>query len=204
MLFDISTPISEKAAVWPGDVVLSRQWQARFTEGANLDLSSVTTTVHIGAHADAPSHYHRDGATIDQVELEAYIGPCAVVSAGKSHVSLDDCRRALQTMQKRILFKTLSQPRWDLFNEDFAYFDPEGLRLLGESGVVLVGIDTPSVDPFSSKDLPAHQTLFAFGMRNLEGLDLSQVPDGIYELIALPLKLTGFDASPVRAVLRSI
>lgn len=204
MLFDISSPISENAAVWPGDVPLTRQWQSRFSEGANLDLSSVSTTVHIGAHADAPSHYHKKGVTIDQVSLEPYIGLCAVVDAGKTCISVEDCQKALRTKQTRILFKTLSQPRWDVFNEDFAYFDPKGLRLLGEAGVVLVGIDTPSVDPFSSKDLPAHQVLFEFGMRNLEGLDLSQVPDGIYELIALPLKLSGFDASPVRAILRSI
>lgn len=204
MLFDISTPITEKAAVWPGDVALTRQWQARFSEGANLELSSVSTTVHIGAHADAPSHYHPKGVAIDQVNLEPYIGSCAVVSAGKTYISVEDCQKALRTKQKRLLFKTLSQPRWDVFNEDFAYFDPEGLRLLGGAGVVLVGIDTPSVDPFSSKDLPAHHILFEFGMRNLEGLDLSQVPDGIYELVALPLKLSGFDASPVRAILRSI
>lgn len=204
MIFDISPIISENSAVWPGDVSLTRQWQARFVDGANLDLSSLSTTVHIGAHADAPSHYHKDGETIDRVSLDAYLGPCAVVTAGKSLVSVDDCKKALETKQPRILFKTLSQPRWDKFSEDFAYFSPEGLSLLGEAGVVLVGIDTPSVDPFSSKGLPAHQILLKYRMRNLEGLDLCQVPDGIYELLALPLKLSGFDASPVRAILRSI
>ncbi len=204
MIFDISPIIAEESAVWPGDVPFTRQWQARFANGAHLDLSSITTTVHIGAHADAPSHYHKDGDTIDRVSLDPYLGPCAVVSAEKSVISVEDCKRALQTKQKRILFKTLSQPRWDQFNEDFAYFSPEGLELLGTAGVILVGIDTPSVDPFSSKGLPAHQVLFKYRMRNLEGLDLSQVPDGIYELIALPLKLSGSDASPVRAILRSI
>jgi arylformamidase len=114
------------------------------------------------------------------------------------------CKKPLEQGFQRILFCTSSQPNPDEFNTDFVAFSPEAIELMGKSGVKLVGIDTPSVDPFSSKELPAHQMLHKYNMRNLEGLVLKGVPDGSYELIALPLKLKGFDASPVRAVLRRL
>jgi arylformamidase len=104
----------------------------------------------------------------------------------------------------RVLFATGSYPDPTSFNEDFVALSPEAVDALGARGVGLVGIDTPSVDLFDSKDLPAHQACLRHDMAILEGLVLDRVPDGVYELIALPLKLQGFDASPVRAVLRSL
>lgn len=207
VLIDISPTLSTASAVWPGDVPFARSVALDMHAGHNITLSSVTTTVHVGAHADAPSHFHADGAAIDAVPLDAYVGPCEVVTVTRERGGLirpEDCAEALKRGAKRLLFKTLSQPDPDHFNTDFVAFSPEAMRALGEAGVVLVGIDTPSVDPFSSKDLPAHQELFRFGIRNLEGLVLSHVPDGVYEVIALPLKIAGADASPVRAVLRRI
>ncbi len=204
-LIDISPSLSPRTAVWPGDVAFSRQVALDVHAGHNITLSSVTSTVHVGAHADAPSHFHRDGATIDAVALDAYVGPCTVVTVSVAPGGLiraGDCATALRHGAKRILFRTLTQPDPDRFNEDFAAFDPEAVRAMGAAGVVLIGIDTPSVDSFSSKELPAHQELHKFGVRNLEGLVLAHVADGDYELIALPLKLSGCDASPVRAVLR--
>ena len=174
-------------------------------QGANLTLSSLSTTVHLGAHADAPSHFSTNAAPIDQVDLSPYIGPCHVVTCTKKRGSLIDAADADLAVAggaKRILFRTLSYPEPTKFNTDFVAFSPEAIDVLGMAGVVLVGIDTPSVDPFESKDLTAHNSLLKWGIRNLEGLILSHVSDGAYELIALPLKLVGFDASPVRAVLR--
>lgn len=174
--------------------------------GANLTLSSLTSTVHVGAHADAPSHYVADAACIDQVELMPYIGRCHVVTAALPRHSLiqpEHIEAAIATGAKRILVRTLSQPDWTHFNEDFVAFSPAAIDAMGRAGVVLVGIDTASVDPFTSKDLQAHQALLRWQIRNLEGLALQHVADGDYELIALPLKLVGFDASPVRAVLRT-
>ena len=205
MIIDISPPVSERSAVWPGDVPFSRSVQLDMHKGHNLTLSSLTSTVHVGAHADAPSHYHADGATIDQVDLDAYVGPCTVVTVWRPSgglIGVDACRPALDKGAQRILFRTLSQPDPHHFNTDFVAFSPEAVEALGGGGVKLVGLDTASVDPYSSKELPAHNALFRHGIRNLEGLDLRHVEDGDYELIALPLRLVGFDASPVRAVLR--
>jgi arylformamidase len=204
-IFDISPPISAATAVWPGDVAFRRDVQLDMNAGANLTLSSLTSTVHIGAHADAPSHYQAAAPTIDQVSLDAYIGPCTVVSVNIAPGGLIEpkhCAQALQSGAKRILFRTLSQPNYQHFNTDFVAFSAAAITLMGQAGVVLIGIDTASVDPFESKNLPAHQELHRHGIRNLEGLDLSAVADGDYELIALPLRLVGFDASPVRAILR--
>lgn len=204
-IYDISPIISEQTAVWPGDVPLSRQIQARLSHGQSVDLSSLTTTVHVGAHADAPSHFHRDGCTIDAVALDPYLGLCQVITAKTmGAVTTAHCEGKVQTGIQRILFRTLSQPDPQTFPAAFAFLSTEVVTYLGQLGTKLIGIDTPSVDPFDSKDLPAHNSLYQFQIRNLEGLDLRQVPDGVYELIALPLKLYGFDASPVRAVLKCL
>jgi arylformamidase len=206
-LIDISPAVSPQTAVWPGDVPFSRAVALDMHQGHNLTLSSVTTTVHVGAHADAPSHYVKDAPAIDAVALEAYVGPCEVVDCLLPRHGLirpEHCAAALARGARRLLFRTLTQPDPDFFNTDFAAFSPEALRVMGQAGVVLVGIDTPSVDPFESKDLQAHQELMRFGIRNLEGLVLAHVAPGPYELIALPLKLAGADASPVRAVLRDV
>ncbi len=204
-IFDISPTISESIAVWPGDTPMRREILCDIKSGSNIDLSTLHSTVHIGAHADAPRHYHPEGVTIEQVTLAPYIGPCFVHSIiGRSLIEPEDCQKPIASGMKRILFRTDSFPDQDHFNENFTAFSPEALDVLGRAGVILVGIDTPSVDPFSSKSLPAHQMLRKYGIANLEGLILSQVQDGEYELIALPLKLHGFDASPVRAVLREL
>ncbi len=204
-IFDISPTLSSHTAVWPGDVPLRRQVAMDCQGGDHLTLSSITMTLHIGAHGDAPSHFRAEGLTMDQVSLEPYIGPCQVVSCIKERgetVGHRDLQGRLSPGCRRVLVKTLSFPDPTHFNQDFVSFDPSAIVYLGSMGVILVGIDTPSVDPFNSKDLPSHHELFKQGIVNLEGLDLKEVSDGHYELIALPLKLAGCDASPVRAILR--
>jgi arylformamidase len=204
-ILDISPPIAVNTAVWPGDQPLNRKVALDMGTGAHLTLSSLETTVHIGAHADAPSHFVTHGLPIDQVDLEAYIGPCVVVTVLNPTGRLiqpEHCQAAIASGARRILFRTLSQPDYTKFNTDFVAFSPDAIRSMGGAGVKLIGIDTASIDPFDSKDLSAHKELAAHDMRNLEGLDLRHVPDGDYELIALPLKLQGFDASPLRAILR--
>lgn len=204
-IIDISPVISEQIAVWPGDTPLRREVLCDIKTGSNIDLSSFHGTVHIGAHADAPRHYAKNGVTMEAVSLEPYIGPCYVQTVDKKRlITPEDCSIPINFGAKRVLFRTGTFPDPNSFNEDFCAFSPEALEALGKSGVILVGIDTPSVDPFDSKQLPAHQTLLKYNMRNLEGLVLTSTLDGFYELIALPLPLMGFDASPVRAVLRPI
>jgi arylformamidase len=205
MIYDITPLISERLQVWPGDTPPSRQVLCDMKQGSNLTLSTLHATVHLGAHADAPSHYGRDAPAIHERSLDYYLGPCQVIRVAAT-------RRAVLTPEAlpgrvaaaRVLLATGTYPDPEHFNEDFAALSPELVDWLHAQGVRLVGIDTPSVDPFESKDLPAHHRFLAHDMAILEGLVLTDVPEGVYELIALPLKLAGFDASPVRAVLRTL
>lgn len=201
-IHDISPRIHEGIAVWPGDTPFRREAALSIADGHNIDLSAISTTVHLGAHADSQSHYHGDGVGIDEHPLEAYLGPCQVI-----RVAVPRGARVLpehldvEVTAPRVLVATGSFPNPDAFNEDFNSLSPELVEFLAARNVVLVGIDTPSVDPFTSKALETHQALYRHRMANLEGLVLNSVPEGSYFLSALPLKIQGADASPVRAVL---
>jgi arylformamidase len=205
MLYDITPLISSSLAVWPGDTPPSREVLLDMARGDSLTLSTLRATVHLGAHADAPSHYGHPAPSIEARPLDLYLGVCQVMQVRAERgrrVSLEDLNGEIGAERLLLVTGTLPDPtRW---NEDFAALDPELVDALHGLGVRLVGIDTPSVDLFDSKDLPAHQRFLAHDMAILEGLVLKDVPEGLYELIALPLKLEGFDASPVRAVLRSL
>lgn len=201
-IHDISPLISPRLAVWPGDVAFRRRMAVSMAKGANLDLSSMTATLHLGAHADAPSHYAAGGAGMDAVDLAPYYGPCQVlrVTVERGERILPQHLRADITAP-RLLFHTGTFPDPETWNTDFASLSPELIEFLHAKGVLLVGLDTPSVDPFESKALESHQALARTGMRNLEGLVLDAVPEGHYTLAALPLRIEGADASPLRAVL---
>jgi arylformamidase len=204
-LIDISPPLTESVAVWPGDTAFRVRWVGRMDQGGSCNVAALTTTPHVGAHADGPLHFQPDGEGIGKVALDPYLGRCRVVDVTGSTVIDADAVAGIEVGgASRLLFKTGTFPDLERWNTDFAYFDPAFIRRLGRMGVRLVGIDTPSVDPFDSKDLPAHHALLELGMRNLEGLDLAEVPAGEYELIALPLRLVDVDSSPVRAVLRTL
>jgi arylformamidase len=203
MIFDISPPISERLQVWPGDTPPTRAVLCDIRQGCNITLSTLRSTVHLGAHADAPSHYGADAPDISQRALELYLGPCEVMrvhAAPGTRIMPDQLPRPVRA--ERVLLATGTFPEPEKFNDDFAALAPELVEYLHRMGVKLVGIDTPSVDLYSSKDLPSHLTCLRYDMAILEGLVLKDVPEGNYELIALPLKLVGFDASPVRAILR--
>lgn len=204
-LYDISPAISPELKVWPGDTPISREILLDMHKGANITLSTLRATVHLGAHADAPSHYGVDAPTIEQRSLDRYLGKCQVMRvnvARHARIAIADLQSPLRA--PRVLFRTGTFPDPTNWNNDFAALSAELVDFLHEHGVVLAGLDTPSVDLFESKDLPAHQRFLAHDMAILEGIVLDEVPEGVYELIALPLKLVGFDASPVRAVLRTL
>jgi arylformamidase len=205
MIHDITPPLTATLKVWPGDTPLSREVLLDMRQGANITLSALHATVHLGAHADAPSHYGVDGRGIDACSLEPYLGPCQVIAvnvARGSRVGVADVKTPIRA--ERVLIRTGTFPDSTVFNEDFAALSPELVASLHDRGVRLIGIDTPSVDLFDSSELPAHKTFLKHDMAILEGLDLANVPEGVFELIALPLKLVGFDASPVRAILRCL
>jgi arylformamidase len=205
MIYDISPPIDPALKVWPGDTPPSREVLLDMKQGANLTLSSLHATVHLGAHTDAPSHYGADAPSIEQRNVEIYLGPCQVmrVAVGRAERIMPAALSG-PPLAARILFATGTFPDPTEFNEDFAALSPELVDHLHAGGVRLVGLDTPSLDPFASKDLPAHKACLRHDIAILEGVVLDGVPVGIYELIALPLRLVGYDGSPVRAILRDL
>jgi arylformamidase len=170
--------------------------------GSNIDLSDIRTTVHVGAHTDAPNHYAADGVGIEARPLDLYYGPCQVVDVSVSRhcrISVSDVHEPI--LAPRVLFRTGSFPDPDDFNEDFASLSAPLVQWLADQGVRLVGIDTPSIDLFDDAILESHQAVARNDLAILEGIVLTDVAPGLYTLIALPLKLEGADASPVRAVL---
>lgn len=205
MIYDISPLISEDIAVWPGDTDFKRIMQLDICSGDNITLSGFQSTVHLGTHTDAPSHFVKGGKTIDACPLETYIGECQVIycNINKATAILPE-HLSTQVTAPRVLLRTNSFPNPNLWNTDFCYLSLELIQLLSKHNVKLIGIDTPSIDAFDSKDLLSHNALAQAKIAILEGIDLSKVAQGKYELIALPLKLHGFDASPVRAILRDL
>ncbi|MGE0443226.1 MAG: cyclase family protein [Gemmatimonadales bacterium] len=205
MLYDITPIVSPRLGVWPGDTPVSRQVLLDLARGDTVTLSSLTGTVHLGAHTDAPSHYGLEGRDIAAQPLDRYLGRCQVVRAavGRGERVTAAMLEAPIT-EPRVLIATGSFPDPERWNDDFAALAPDLVDALADQGVVLVGIDTPSVDLIASKDLPAHRRFLARDVAILEGIVLDRVPSGRYELLALPLRLEGFDASPVRAVLRGL
>lgn len=202
-LIDISPPLTEAIAVWPGDVPLSRAVALSLEEGSNIALSSVTTTVHVGAHVDAPNHYVLGGQDVASRSLHYYYGPCQVieVSGLARGERIRPSHLGAPVEAPRVLLKTGSFPDPQDWNTDFCALSAELVDHVHAAGGVLIGIDTPSVDLFDDKELESHHALARHDMANLEGIVLSHVEPGLYTLIALPLALVGADASPVRAVL---
>lgn len=202
-IYDISPIISEQLGVFPGDMAFSKKPALHFEHGHNLVLHSIQTTVHLGAHTDAPLHYHPQGQSIEKRSLEYYLGPCQVIEVKlpRGERILPEHLKHKTILQKRILFKTGSFPNPNRWNSDFCSLSPELVHQLAKEGVILIGIDTPSVDPEKCQALESHQAIHEHNMANLEGIVLDQVTEGTYQLIALPLPLQGLDASPVRAIL---
>ena len=206
-MYDLSPPITEQLAVWPGDNPSSRELLMQLSNGDSVTLSTLHATVHLGSHADGQNHYAIDGDGVGEQSLEYYLGECRVI-----HVKAErGARYGIESIPEgtpidapRILLGTGTYPDPNHFNRDFAAPDPSLIDHLADQGVITIGVDTPSVDLSDSKDLPTHHQCYKRGLRILETLQLGQVPAGRYELIALPLKLMGFDGSPVRAILRPL
>ncbi len=202
-IYDITPSISERLGVFPGDQPFTREVALSFGKGHHLELSNIRTTVHLGAHADAPSHYHADGVSIEKRPLSRYMGRAQVIRiAGlKSNERVLPQHVQMAIQAPRVLFDTGSFPDPDHWNSQFNSLSPELLEWLHSRDVKLVGIDTPSVDPEDSQALESHQILYKYDFAVLEGLLLKDVPEGLYTLVALPLPIVDGDASPVRAVL---
>lgn len=204
-LWDISPLLSSVIPVWPGDTRYESTPTWEIEPGCPVKVSRVAFSTHTGAHCDAPSHYDPQGLAIDAVPLDAYIGPCRVIHCiGAALVTPEHVAHALQGLPQRVLLRTCQSAPQDAWDPAFCAVAPATIELLAQHGVKLVGIDTASLDPQDSKTMDAHHAIQAHRMAILEGIVLDAIAEGDYELIALPLKLAGMDASPVRAVLRSL
>jgi arylformamidase len=204
-LWDISPTISAAIPVWPGDTRFEASTTWQIGDGCPVHVSRMTMTTHLGAHTDAPSHYDPDGVSIEAVDLGAYIGPCRVIHCiGAALVEPGHIAHLLDGVPPRVLLRTYERAPQQAWDSGFAAVSPAAIELLASKGVVLIGTDTPSLDPQDSKTLDAHHAVRHRRMAILEGVVLDAVAPGDYELIALPLKLAGMDASPVRAVLRAL
>jgi arylformamidase len=206
-VWDISPPVHADTPVFPGDTPYRQSWAARIGADGPVNVSAITLSPHTGAHADAPLHYDPQGAPVGVLALEPFLGTCRVIHAiacGR-WVEWHHLERAIDaSLPPRVLVRTYARMPVDRWDGDLAGFAPEAVERLADRGVRLIGIDTASIDPAASKTLEAHQVIRRRKLRVLENLFLDEVDEGDYELIALPLKLTTADASPVRAVLRSL
>jgi arylformamidase len=205
-LWDISPPVHAGAPVFPGDTPYQQQWAATIAPGCPVNVSTLTLSPHVGAHADAPLHYDPQGSAVGTLDLDPYLGRCRVIHAigRRPLVEWEHIAHALSDLPPRVLVRTYERAPVDRWDPQLAALAPQTIERLADAGVRLVGIDTASIDPAESKSLDSHQVIRERGLRVLENLVLDDVPEGDYELIALPLKLVTADASPVRAVLREL
>lgn len=205
-LWDISPPVREGSPVFPGDTPYRQRWAAAIAPGCPVNVGELTLSPHVGAHADAPLHYDPQGTPVGALDLAPYLGPCRVIHAIACGplVLWEHIAHALRDAPPRVLVRTYERAPVDRWDPQLAAYAPDTIERLADAGVRLVGIDTASIDPADSKTLDSHQVIRRRDLRVLENLVLDEVPEGDYELIALPLKLVSADASPVRAVLREL
>jgi arylformamidase len=197
--------ISSSSPVWPGDTIFSSRGVMEMSQGCSCNVATIQTTVHIGAHADSPYHFSESGVRIGSVSLHHYLGRCRVLEClGDGALTREWFASQDVVGAERVLVRTRSQHETNPFIDGFSFLAPDAAQFLTEQGLVLFGIDTPSVDAMDSKTLQSHNHLLRGQIAILEGLDLTGVPLGEYELIALPLKFKELDASPVRAILRAL
>jgi len=205
-ILDVSPALTQKIGVWPGDTPMSREIVCDMKRGDNITLSALRATVHLGSHADGPNHYGRDGVSVGEMDLRHYVGPCHVIdvnAAPGARMMPADLQTPISSIvHPRVLIRTQTYSDANNFTTDFAALSPELVDALADRGVITIGVDAPSVDLFTDKQLIAHNAILRRGLAILEGLVLRDVAAGEYELIAAPLKLMGFDGSPVRAMLR--
>ena len=204
--WDISPPLSTATPTWPGDTPFQEERVWTFGPECPVNVGRITLSPHTGAHVDAPLHYSAEGAAIGDVSLDVYIGPCRVLHCLDSGrlVQPGQLESRLDNLPERVLLRTYRQAPLTNWDPDFTAVAKDTVDLLASLGVRLIGIDTPSLDPQQSKTMDSHNAVARHGMAILEGIVLDEVPEGDYELIALPLRFANLDASPVRAILRPL
>ena len=208
-IYDVSLPLQSGMPVWPGDDDPKFEQYAFIEKGSVVNSTGIHSSAHVGTHVDAPRHLFNDGKTIDEIGLDILVGRAEVIDMLDA-LQID--RSTLTSIPipncKRLLFKTRNSKYWKTprhkFKTDFVSLTADGAEFLIENGIELVGIDYLSIDLFSAGDLPAHKILLEKEVVVVEGLNLSEVPSGMYELDCLPIKILGADGAPARVILKSI
>lgn len=201
-IYDITKTIKNNLSLWPGDHDYKRHESTYKVNDMTGHASWIEGSLHMGTHVDAHYHYSQDGLTIDEHDLSRYIGRCQVVDVTQAqgpHIECIDLPEKIT--ERRIIFKTdanLDESKW---KDHFKGISVEVIEYLNEQGVFLIGLDSPSVDLYNVGEMSSHLAFYKYDMYIIEGLNLNTVPEGIYQLTALPLKIEGADGSPIRAVL---
>ncbi|MBV8466185.1 MAG: arylformamidase [Burkholderiales bacterium] len=205
-IWDITPAVTPAIPVWPGDTPFQFERIANIGPNCPVNISRMTLSTHTGAHADGPLHYHPEGAPIGEVDLDVYVGPCRVIHlhAANGAVEPEHLASKLENCPPRVLLRLYEHAPLAQWDSAFRNVSAAAVDHLAAHGVRLIGVDTASLDPETSKTMDAHHRIYAHRMAILEGLLLDEIAEGDYELIALPLKLTTLDASPVRAILRPL
>ncbi|MBP2078729.1 arylformamidase [Oceanobacillus polygoni] len=202
---DISQPLTNDMAHWPGDTPFHYTLSATKEQIGSANIGEITTSLHIGTHIDAAFHFDSNGKTVDQLDLDLYIGKAAVIDVSHTEtITTAVLKKYPFDQTTRLLLRTSLPNNPKRFPSKFPYLDPEIAQFLSEKGIQLLGIDIPSVDAPDSKELHTHHALHQHGIHILENIMLDHVNPGFYDLIALPLAIHGADGSPVRAVLRPL
>ncbi|ENQ3076914.1 arylformamidase [Bacillus multifaciens] len=202
---DISQPLNNKIATWPGDTPFSYEVSWTKEQSGSVNVGKISMSIHTGTHIDAPFHFDNDGKKVSDLDINIYIGPARIIDVtGLESIGAKELENYDLEGVSRLLLRTLSKTNPHVFPETIPYLRADLAPYLHEKGVRLIGVDVPSVDPLNDKELAAHHELFKHGIHILENVVLENVQDGDYELIALPLSLTDADGSPVRAVLKPL
>ncbi len=206
-IFDISRTLNASIAAWPEDVRFELAPTLKIESGGSVNVSRITMSIHTGTHVDAPYHYLEYGPAVDQIDLLPFWGPAQVVTIQRESgpMEVEDFLHVDLGLAPRILVRTKAGELPDsVFPESICYPSLALVDHFAAYGIILYGVDAPSVDKLDSKTMEVHKALYFNRIHILEGITLKDVPDGVYELVAIPLKIEGADGSPVRAVLRTL
>ncbi len=205
-IFDISIGIDESLPLWPGDPELRLHWAAKIEQGDLVNLTELSMSIHTGTHIDAPLHFLPQGKSIDNLNIDVFVGEAQVVAIPQEVdlITVEILRKLPTINASRVLFKTKNSQFWGTrnFQRDYVALEASAAQWLVDQGVQLVGIDYLSIAPFNDP-VPTHKILLSNNVVIIESLDLRSVEPGLYTLICLPLKLVGREAAPARAILIS-
>ena len=205
---DVSVPLHNGMITWPGDAPFERSPTLQIATGAQCNLSQISTSVHIGTHMDAPLHYLPGAASMESLPISAAIGRARVIEIhDPDAIRTSELESHRLAKGERVLFKTRnSEECWktDHFRAKYIYIEPEAARYLAQCAIQTVGVDYLSVGAYGDSGPETHRILLGAGIWIIEGLQLEHVEPGAYELVCLPLRMTGSDGAPARAVLRKL